>query len=227
MIRDLKKIQDLVPVRNAFISLSNKTASEKLADELYNVCPGLTIFSSGGTYAHLKKNFNPDTEKMLIEASEYTGMPETEGGLVKTLHHKFFLGYLTETFCEAHQQDLERENAVPIDLVIVDLYPFADIVAKPGSTIENCRGNIDVGGPSGLRAAAKNWPRVMVIPGYSEYAYRDLITRLRDNNGCTDLFMRLAGFKNTFKMLAEYDKAIAEFASEIEYGDIAEVYEIV
>ena len=148
MIRDVKKVQNLIPVKHAFITLFNKTQSDMLAEGLFEICPGLIIFSSGGTYLYLKKHFDGKKEEsQLVDVSIYTGMPETDGGLVKTLHHKMFLGYLTETFSELHQADLEREKAVAIDLVIVDLYPFSKVVSNLESTIEQCRGNIDVGGP--------------------------------------------------------------------------------
>ena len=228
MIRDVKKVQNLIPVKHAFITLFNKTQSEKLVESLFEICPGLIIFSSGGTYLYLKKYFaGKKEETQLVDVSTYTGMPETDGGLVKTLHHKMFLGYLTESFSELHQADLQRENAVAIDLVIVDLYPFSKVVSNPESTIEQCRGNIDVGGPSALRAAAKNFLRVMTIPQYSPKAYELLLEGLRKFNGCTDIFDRVNGFKETFKVLAEYDSEVAKFADNIYWHKLSEVYEII
>jgi phosphoribosylaminoimidazolecarboxamide formyltransferase / IMP cyclohydrolase len=228
MIRDVKKVQDRIPVKHAFITLFNKTQSEQLVEGLFETCPGIIIFSSGGTYSYLKKYFaGKKEESQLVDVSSYTGMPETDGGLVKTLHHKMFLGYLTETFSELHQADLEREKAVPIDLVIVDLYPFSEVVSNPESTVEQCRGNIDVGGPSALRAAAKNFLRVMVVPKYSPDAYTSLITQLRILDGCTNIIARLDGFKETFKVLAEYDSQVAKFTESIYLADIKRVYEII
>ncbi len=227
-IRDVKKVQDRVPVKHAFISVYNKDQIEMLAEQLFSICPGITIFSSGGTYSYLAKFFAGRSEQeRLVEVSEYTGMPETDGGLVKTLHHKLFLGYLTETFSEAHQADLERERAVPIDLVIVDLYPFEEVLAKADSTIEQCRGNIDVGGPSALRAAAKNWLRVMTVPDYTPKAYDDLIAQINFNHGHTDLSMRRKGFAETFKVLSTYDSKIADFAESITWEDTTKTYDIV
>ncbi len=227
-MRIVEKIQDLVPVKTAFISLFNKTQSEQLAEQLFSVCPGLTIFSSGGTYTRLEKLFKGKKEaSQLVEVSTYTGLPETEGGLVKTLHHKLFLGYLTETFCISHQEDLKREGAVAIDLVIVDLYPFREVVVDPKSTPETCRMNIDVGGPCALRAAGKNFLRVMTVAGYSPENYDALIGHLKRNQGCTCLSIRLAGFRQTFKYLAEYDTQIAQFAQNLMYDDVRNIYEMV
>lgn len=228
-IREVKKIQDFVPVKHAFISVYDKSQLGQLVEQLFSICPGLKIFSSGGTYSFLNKELDLNTTKnRLFEAAEYTGMPETDGGLVKTLHHKFFLGYLTETFSEKHQADLQRENAVPIDLAIVDLYPFEKVISEPGSTPENARGNIDVGGPSALRAAAKNFHRVMTVADYSQEAYDTLIAEINNFKGHTTLSQRYRAFQKTFKTLASYDAAIADyFNSNVNYNDITKLYEVV
>ena len=227
MIRDVTTVKDRVPVKHAFITLFNKTGSETLVEELFEICPGLIVFSSGGTYAYLKKHFTGTKRvSQLVDVSDYTGMPETDGGLVKTLHHKMFLGYLTETFSELHNADLKRENAVPIDLVIVDLYPFDKVVSNPESSIEQCRGNIDVGGPSALRAAAKNFLRVMTVPKYSPKGYAELLANLRNLNGNTDISNRIRGFQETFSVLAQYDSEVAQFANSVSLENFKEVYDI-
>lgn len=227
-INSVRKIRDKVPVKYAFISLSDKSESELLVEQLFDICPGLTVFSSGGTYTHLAKSLAHNRHvNNIVEVAEYTGLPETDGGLVKTLHHKLFLGYLTETFNASHQGDMQRENAVPIDLVIVDLYPFDKVRADPESTLEICRGHIDVGGPSALRAAAKNFLRVMTVPDYSSSAYDALIGQINANRGCTDISMRRQGFAKTFEVLAQYDGAIARFAKGLTYDDVEKMYEIV
>lgn len=228
-IRSVTKVQDLVPVRHAFISVYDKSQLEQLVEQLLSICPGLKIFSSGGTFSFLNKELDLNTTKdHLFEAAEYTGMPETDGGLVKTLHHKFFLGYLTETFCEAHQADLKRESAVPIDLAIVDLYPFEKVISAPDVTAEIARGNIDVGGPSALRAAAKNFHRVMTLADYSPEGYNSLIGQINAHRGHTSLSQRFRGFLQTFKILSEYDKKVSEYFNEnVEYNDLTKLYEIV
>ncbi len=228
VIREVFKVQDKIPVKHAFISVFNKSQIEMLVEQLFAICPGIKILSSGGTYTHLEKFFRgKEGHERLIEVSDYTGLPETDGGLVKTLHHKLFLGYLTEQFNEKHHADLKRENAVPIDLVIVNVYPFSEVVERPGVTIEECRGNIDVGGPSALRAAAKNYLRVMTVPSYSPEAYDALIAQINANCGCTDFSMRRRAFAETFKVLSAYDAKIAEFANDLTWDDTVEMYEIV
>ncbi len=197
-----------------------------LVDALIKICPQVTIFSIGGTFSHLEIYFPSDVrDGKIIQVSEDTGIPETDGGLVKTLHHKFFLGYLTETFSELHQEDLKRENAVAIDLVIVDLYPFDEVVKKEGVTAEECRGNIDVGGPSFLRSAGKNFPRVMSIPKASSKGYKKFISQLDYYNGSSTLNMRLEGAKDTFKVLSEYDTHISDFFAKLTLDEILKTYE--
>ena len=108
-IRRVEKIDDLVKIKNVVISVSDKEGLEKFVIDLVEVNPEIKIYSSGGTYAKICSVLGKDS-KNIEEAAKYTLMPETKGGLVKTLHHKLFLGYLTETYCEEHQRDLRREN---------------------------------------------------------------------------------------------------------------------
>jgi len=222
-IRPVEKIDNLVPVKHVMISVSDKSYLSILVQGLLNNCPDVIIYSSGGTFKEIKEIIGEKQANLhLMEVSEYTRLPETEGGLVKTLHHKLFLGYLTETYCEAHQKDLERENAVPIDLVVINLYPFKEVVKKDGATIEDARGNIDVGGPSALRAAAKNWHRVMTLTNPNDYF--DFLQMLQ--NGCTCLYSRYQAFKKTFLALSSYDFAIYDYFEDIKPEIIKETYEI-
>tara|TARA_Y100000310_G_C20661208_1_gene804892 strand:- start:769 stop:1491 length:723 start_codon:yes stop_codon:yes gene_type:complete len=235
-IRRVEKIDDIVQVRHVFMSVADKTNLETLVPSLIDNCPEVVIYSTGGTYKKIagilddmvedeNTNHNPNLKNHVLEVSEYTGLPETEGGLVKSLHHKLFLGYLTEAYSEAHQRDLEREDAVPIDLTIQNMYPFEDVVAKEGIDIEEARGNIDVGGPSALRAASKNWHRVAVVTDPNDY--KRLIEELETNNGCTTLRTRFELHKKAFRFLANYNKAIADFVEEVPFKEAIKTYEIV
>lgn len=226
MIRPVTDIDNSVPVRNVVISVFNKTGLDVLVLGLLKNCPDVMIYASGGTYDFIKKIMGPAaSENHLMEVSEYTDVPETAGGLVKTLHHKLFLGYLTETYCELHQQDLKREDAVPIDLVVVGLYPFQDVI-KSGANLETARGNIDVGGPSALRAAAKNWHRVMTIANPSEKDYEEFARQLEKNNGHTNLEVRFRAWKETFAALSEYDCAVFNHIRTIKFDDVKKIYTI-
>ncbi len=225
MIRPVEKVDDLVQVKTAVISVSDKNGLEFLVPALMAACPGIRIISSGGTYSFIKQMLDEKTAgAQLFEVGEYTHQPETEGGLVKTLHHKLFLGYLTETYCEAHQDDMNRERAIPIDLLIINLYPFQKVVSQD-CNFENARGNIDVGGPSALRAAAKNFHRVMTLTDPESYAA--FVQQLNFFRGRTSLEQRFIAAKRTFKALSEYDTAIAEYLSPLDFSNVEKSYQII
>ena len=224
MIRPVEKIDDLVPVKNVVISVSDKKNLDILINGLLKHCPGANIYSTGGTYDVLRSIMTSQEAEHLFEVSQYTGQPETEGGLVKTLHHKLFLGYLTETYCEAHQQDLEREKAVPIDLAVINLYRFQEVIAKPKTSFESARGNIDVGGPSALRAVAKNFLRVMpcIDPG----DYQNLVEELALLQGCTCIHSRFAAAGKVFRTLSNYDGTIAEYFASADMEQVIDNYQV-
>jgi phosphoribosylaminoimidazolecarboxamide formyltransferase/IMP cyclohydrolase len=128
---------------------------------------------------------------------------------VKTLDFKIYLGLLTETYNEAHQADLARTGARPIDMVVVNLYPFAQTVADKDATLEHARGNIDIGGPTMIRAAAKNFIRVASVtdPG----TYPEILAKLKTGNGCLTLADRYDLAARAFEHTALYDRAIADY----------------
>ena len=218
-INTVSKIDELVKVRHALISVSDKTGLEQLVPGLRRINPEIRIFSTGGTYKRLQEILGPAADQCLTQVSDYTGQPETQGGLVKTLDFRIYLGLLTETYNAAHQADLKRTDSVAIDMVVVNLYPFKATVARPDATVENARGNIDIGGPCMIRAAAKNFIRVasVVDPG----AYGDIIDQLAGRDGCTALALRYRLACKAFAHTAEYDQAIAAYLtgrSETEVG---------
>ena len=214
MIRPVTQCDDLVPIRTAVISVFDKDHLDTLVRGLCACNPQIKIYSSGGTAKHIRSLLGDLAEKVLFDVSSYTGMPETEGGLVKTLHHKLFLGYLTETYCEAHQEDLRRENAVPIDLVACNLYPFEEVVSMAGATLEDARGHIDVGGPSMVRAAAKNFLRVTTVVDPGDY--EGLLLELKAHQGCLGLTTRFKLSAKAFDLLARYNRAIADYLAGIQ-----------
>lgn len=225
MIRKVTKIDDLVRVRTAMITVSDKTGLDILVPGLIEINQNIGIFTTGGTFDAIKKIVTPaQLDKNIIEVSTYTGQPESEGGLVKTLHHKLFLGYLTETYCEAHQNDLKREEALEIDLLVCNLYPFQKVVQQPNIDFEDARGNIDVGGPSALRAAAKNFHRVMIAPD-PKY-YRRILGELQIHKGKSCLHERFLMAQHTFKILAEYDSSIATYLWNVLLSGVKSCYKI-
>jgi phosphoribosylaminoimidazolecarboxamide formyltransferase/IMP cyclohydrolase len=208
-INVVHKIDERVPVRHALISVSDKTGLEKLVPGLRKINPAIRFFSTGGTFGRIKEILGTEADGCLTQVADYTGQPETQGGLVKTLDFKIYLGLLTETYNEAHQADLSRTQSVPIDMVVVNLYPFKETIAQPDMSVENARGNIDIGGPCMIRASAKNFIRVasVVDPG----DYDAILDELQNENGSTTLALRYRLATKAFAHTAEYDRTIADY----------------
>jgi phosphoribosylaminoimidazolecarboxamide formyltransferase/IMP cyclohydrolase len=205
----VSKIDNRVKVNHALISVSDKTGLENLVPGLRRINPDLRIFSTGGTYQRLQEILGADAERCLTQVADYTGQPETQGGLVKTLDFRIYLGLLTETYNDAHQADLRRTESVAIDMVVVNLYPFKSTVARQDATVENARGNIDIGGPCMIRAAAKNFIRVASVVNPADYGA--IIDQLAAQDGCTSLSLRYELACKAFAHTAEYDSAIAKY----------------
>ncbi len=216
------KIDHLVAVRHVLMSVSDKRGLDTFVPELMAVNPDLKIFSTGGTFSRLKEILGASADAHLIQVSEYTGQPETQGGLVKTLDFKIYLGLLTETYNEAHQGDLSRTGSVPIDMVVVNLYPFKETISKPDVTVEQARGNIDIGGPCMIRASAKNFIRVAPVVDPADY---EMITsELKVNNGALPLNLRYRLAQKAFDHTAVYDRTIADFLSDKAFADVEDCY---
>lgn len=220
----VEKVDERVPVRTALISVSDKEGLDVLVRELTSVCPDLRILSTGGTYAAIRRLLGEEAGRVLAQVSEYTGQPETQGGLVKTLDFKVYLGLLTETYNDAHQQDLRRTGAVPIDLVVANLYPFRKTVEAEGATPEMARANIDIGGPCMLRAAAKNFHRVAVVVDPGDYPV--VVSILRENQGCTRLRDRFRLARKAFEHTADYDRNISGYLNRLKLPDVLGCYRI-
>ena len=217
-INVVEKVDDLVKVKHVLVSVSDKSGLEGFIPQLIRSAPDIRIFSTGGTFARISAILGDQAESHLTQVSAYTGQPETQGGLVKTLDFKIYLGLLAETYNDSHQDDLTRTGAVPIDMVVVNLYPFEATIAKEGVTAEQARGNIDIGGPCMIRASAKNFLRVtpVVDPGN----YQTIIAEIEKNSGCISLALRFDLARKAFAYTASYDKAIADYLVECRFEDV-------
>jgi phosphoribosylaminoimidazolecarboxamide formyltransferase / IMP cyclohydrolase len=173
------------------------------------VSPEVKFYSTGGTYAHLASLLGDRAEVHLRAVSDYTGQPEMQGGLVKTLDFKIYMGLLSETYNDAHRVDLRRTACLEFDLVVVNLYPFQNTVAQPGVSLEDARAHVDIGGPCMLRASAKNFLRVASLCDPADY--QAFLDELSKNQGTTGLVSRLTLAKKTFGHTAAYDAAIAAY----------------
>jgi phosphoribosylaminoimidazolecarboxamide formyltransferase/IMP cyclohydrolase len=206
------RIDDLVKVKHVLISVSDKANLERLVPGLRQIIPEIRFFSTGGTFNKLRELLGSEAGNCLTQVSDYTGQPETQGGLVKTLDFKIYLGLLTETYNPSHQADLQRTSGVPIDMVVVNLYPFQATVAQAGVSAEQARSNIDIGGPCMIRAAAKNFIRVASVVDPNDY--ERILNELAIRQGSTSLNLRYELACKAFGHTAEYDRAIADYLTK-------------
>ena len=221
----VEQIDDRVAVRNVLVSVSDKTGLETFIPELVAALPDVRLYSTGGTYDALKGILGEDgAKKHLVAVSDYTGQPEMQGGLVKTLDFKIYLGLLSETYNEAHKQDLARVGAVTFDMVVVNLYPFRQTLLTPDCTPEKARANVDIGGPCMIRAAAKNYLRVAVLTDPAEYS--TVAQEIRNNSGTLGINTRLRLMRKAFAHTAAYDLAIAGYFAGIQCEEVRAVYRI-
>ena len=189
---------DLVPVRRALISVSDKTGIADFARSLADM--GVELLSTGGTHRLLEENGIPVTE-----ISAYTGFPEMMDGRVKTLHPKVHGGILARRGID--DEVMEKHGIEPIDMVIVNLYPFEQTVAKPDCTLEDAVENIDIGGPTMVRAAAKNHRHVTIVVNAGDYPC--IIEELQGNDGKLSYRTRFDLAIRAYEHTAAYDGAIA------------------
>ena len=218
----VKDIDSRVAIKHVLMSVSDKTGLETFVPALVKACPGVKIYSTGGTYTKVKEILGDAAEGTLVAVSDYTGQPEMQGGLVKTLDFKIYLGLLSETYNDAHQADLKRLAGQPIDMVVVNLYPFQQTVAKEGVTPEMARTNIDIGGPCMVRASAKNYLRVASVTDPLDYA--NLANELADHGGTLGLDTRFRLMKKAFTHTAQYDKAISDFFTTRTWDEVNGTY---
>ncbi|MCP4117280.1 MAG: hypothetical protein GY737_18160 [Desulfobacteraceae bacterium] len=218
----VQKIDDLVRLETVLVSVSDKTGLDTLIPALVKINPSIKILSTGGTFSKIQEILGDGAEGRLQQVSDYTGQPETQGGLVKTLDFRIYLGLLTETYNDSHQEDLKRTSSVSIDMVVANLYPFKETIAKEGVTCENARGNIDIGGPTMIRASAKNFIRVASV--VDPDSYDGIIKSLEANNGCLTLEDRFALSQKAFKHTADYDTTISGYLGAMAVEDVKVCY---
>ncbi len=195
-------MSDKVAIKRALISVSDKAGVVELASKLEAM--GVELISTGGTLKVLK-----EAGLHVISVSTFTGAPEIMGGRVKTLHPRIHAGILCRRDNPQDMEQLVQADHRAIDLVIVNLYPFQQTVAREGASDEDIIENIDIGGPSMVRAAAKNHNFVTVVVDPADYD--SLIQQMEANDGATDLEFRRHCAGRVFQLSAEYEAAIANY----------------
>ncbi len=188
--------------KTAIISVTDKTGIVDFAKGLQNM--GYDIISTGGTAKSLR-----DGSLDVTEVSDYTGFPEILDGRVKTLHPKIYGGILALRDNPTHMDTLEAHGIKSIDIVVVNLYAFEKTIEKDGVTFAEAVENIDIGGPTLLRAAAKNLKNVTVITDPADYA--SVLKEMADNNGQLTLKTRLLLGAKVFSVVSVYDATIAGY----------------
>ncbi|NET05335.1 MAG: bifunctional phosphoribosylaminoimidazolecarboxamide formyltransferase/IMP cyclohydrolase [Merismopedia sp. SIO2A8] len=190
----------------ALLSVSDKTGLVEFARKLVEEFD-FDLISSGGTAKALQ-----DADLPVMKVSDYTGFPEILGGRVKTLHPRIHGGILGRRDLPQDRTQMEQHQIRPIDLVVVNLYPFEQTISRPDATEEEAIEQIDIGGPTLLRAAAKNYTHLTVLcqPAY----YQDYLREMRQNQGQTPVNFRKICAQRAFWHTASYDRAIATYLSD-------------
>lgn len=192
-------------IERAVLSVTNKQSIERLGQFLSQ--KGIEIVSTGGTGRKLTENgitYRP--------VQEITGVPEMLDGRVKTLHPKLLGGVLYRRLVPEHTQAVEEHGLCPIDLIVVNLYPFSETISKPDCTLDEAVEQIDIGGPTMLRAAAKNHTDVTVVVDPGDYD--ELMSEIETYGGTTQRFRcRMAA--KAFRHTSDYDNTIADYFERI------------
>jgi phosphoribosylaminoimidazolecarboxamide formyltransferase/IMP cyclohydrolase len=193
------------PIKRALLSVTDKSGLAEFGKFLAE--HGVEILSTGGTAKMLRDNGVP-----VVEVSDYTGFPEMLDGRVKTLHPKIHGGILGLRDLASHKEQMEKHGIGPIDLVVVNLYQFEKAVAQPGCTLENAIENIDIGGPTLLRASAKNYESVTVVVDPADYL--KIMQEMKSNKGATTVATRFQLARKVFALTSAYDTAISHYLKD-------------
>jgi phosphoribosylaminoimidazolecarboxamide formyltransferase/IMP cyclohydrolase len=196
-------------IERVLISVSDKTGLEELVEALGQL--GVEIVASSGTASKVKALGYGKVR----EVSEYTGHPESPGGLLKTLHPKIHGGLLLNRDNPDHRDYMDKQGILPFDLVVVNLYPFEETV-KGGATLLEAAEEIDIGGPAMIRAAAKGallYNKIAVVVDPSQYV--DLISSLQENRGDIPSKLKRRLAEEAFRRTAEYDAAICRYLEKV------------
>ncbi len=197
----------MTPITRALISVSDKTGIIEFAKALSEL--NIDILSTGGTAKLLA-----DAGIKVTEVADYTGFPEMLDGRVKTLHPKVHGGILGRRDLPEHRAKMREHNIPPIDLVVVNLYPFSATIAKPNCTLEDAIENIDIGGPTMVRAAAKNHAHVAIVTDNADYI--NIINELRNNQKSLSDERRFELAKKAFSHTAAYDGSISNYLTSVD-----------
>jgi len=238
----VENVADLVPLRRVLVAVYDKTNLREFIAALASAAPvdcPLEIFSTGGSYRLLADAFPESADEdaagsacrhgfapffRLRTVSDYTRQPEMKGGLVKTMDWKIYLGLLAEPGDESHSADLTRTASLTFDMVVGNFYPFEAAVREGMQDVEALRQRVDIGGPSMIRAAAKNFLRVAAVSSPSQYG--PIAVSIKEAGGCTRLVERKRLAAAAFSLTARFDAVVAERLSAIPDGALSKAYRV-
>jgi phosphoribosylaminoimidazolecarboxamide formyltransferase/IMP cyclohydrolase len=193
-------------IKRAIVSVSNKQGVIEFARQLHSL--GVEILSTGGTAKALR-----ESGVSVKDVSDYTGFPEMLDGRLKTLHPKVHGGLLSRRDNPKDMEDIKEYGIELIDMVVVNLYPFEQTIAKPNVTFAEAIENIDIGGPTMLRSASKNFKDVAVVTDNDDF--ESIIKEMKELNGDLSYNTRLGLARKVFRLTSKYDNAIADYLTKV------------
>ena len=216
-------VADRIRPEHILVSVFDKDGLEDLIRGICDVNPAVRFYSTGGTGKKIIDILGSRATENYTPVEEFTGAPEMEGGLVKTLHPKIHAGLLAERGNPAHEEYLQKTLAalggspgVYFDVFVGNLYPFTSVIAQAGTTPETARVNIDIGGPAMTMASAKNWHSVAVLTSPGQYKF--FLESLRNNNGTIGLEQRFSLACQAMKSVGEYRSAIGSYFGKLDFA---------
>tara|TARA_Y100000310_G_scaffold308996_1_gene352648 strand:- start:3326 stop:4012 length:687 start_codon:yes stop_codon:yes gene_type:complete len=220
MIRENKfPVEKLIFPRHVLVSVFDKTGLDVLVKGLLEINPEVVFYSTGGTGEKITEILG-GAEENYVSVEDFTRLPEMEGGLVKTLHPKVHAGLLAERNNPAHEEYIEKvlkevtgSPGVYFDVVVVNVYPFQEVV-KGDVNPEKARVNIDIGGPTMIRASAKNWQSVAIVTSVEQYA--GLVKSIKENKGIT-MVERFMLMQRALKCLSQDVEAVAGYFNGLDF----------
>jgi len=220
---NIHQVIDMIKPEHVLVSVFDKSGLEDLVKGILEVNNAAKFYSTGGTGKKIAEILGAGASKNYISVEDFTGAPEMEGGLVKTLHPKIHAGLLAERGNPAHEEYLyktlsqgSKYSGVYFDVFVGNLYPFTSVIAKEGTTSETARVNIDIGGPAMTMASAKNWHSIAVLTSTSQYA--GFIESVKKQNGRISLEQRFKLAAEAMRSIGEYRTAIGRYFSSLDFA---------
>ena len=219
---NIHQVIDLIKPEHILVSVFDKDGLEDLVKGILEINPEARFYSTGGTGKKISEVLGDRSKRNYLSVEEFTGAPEMEGGLVKTLHPKIHAGLLAERGNPAHEEYLYNtlakmggSSGVYFDVFVGNLYPFTSIIAKEGTTSETARVNIDIGGPAMTMAAAKNWHSIAALTSPSQYD--SFLKAVRDQDCRISLQLRFSLAGEAMKSIGVYRTSIGDYFGKLEF----------